>query len=593
MAADQQPDDTGSTDLIGRWLAHHEQRSTESQAPTEATSGTDDIAPAPRTPRRLPTAAVASAAVASDPMIGSRLAPPSHFGARRRPAGDGSLTAEPARQSLTDWEPIVMRSARKKTEQAEAKKPSGPRGGRSRLQRIMDRLVEPADPAASLADVDPVSDPLSDPDSGPVSDPDSGPDASAAPSGTTESGEPTQSADPTGAAPKADLKTDPSGLPPLPVRSPAPRDADTRSIEETIRASLARAGERLPQHLPQHVPEPEAEPATPAAEAPQVVPESAPARAVTPRPVRAFVDTARPAEPEPVADPDPVPASVVSQSEPELADRPDPVATILPKVEPEPTFETFETFDPDPDPEPDPEPPTEPGAAPALKRSEKPGARRARTQRARRSDGAGEPAAPTEPATVKARREPPRRRKARPGDAARDLVAAKARDRASQSAASGRYSGPVEVAAEMPGVYAFKPKRTSRRVLTLAFLAGLAASAYFVRVALQVRDTPAVGLAGIVVLGTAMVWAIRAGASVTRLTVRMGQLEVVWQGARFVFDMASEYTLVEVYGEPGRRGWKVLFPRRGMEPFAVDATMVDPHEFMRVLRYFRPRLVQR
>ena len=143
----------------------------------------------------------------------------------------------------------------------------------------------------------------------------------------------------------------------------------------------------------------------------------------------------------------------------------------------------------------------------------------------------------------------------------------------------------------MPGVYRFAPKRSVRRVLTLCLLGGLAASAYFVRAAVEVKETQPIGLATIVVLATGVVWAIRAGASVTTLTVRQGQLEVVQQGGKYVFDMASEYTMVEVHGEPGKRGWKVLFPRREMAPFAIDATMVDPDDFMRVLRFFRPSLV--
>jgi hypothetical protein len=129
-------------------------------------------------------------------------------------------------------------------------------------------------------------------------------------------------------------------------------------------------------------------------------------------------------------------------------------------------------------------------------------------------------------------------------------------------------------------------------VLSLAMLIGLAASAFFVHAAVQTKDTPSIGLATIVVLATGMVWAIRAGASVTTLTVRQGQLEVLQQGSKFNFDMASEYTRVEVHGEPGNRGWKVLFPRRGMPPFAIDATMVDADDFMRVLRFFRPSLVR-
>ena len=143
----------------------------------------------------------------------------------------------------------------------------------------------------------------------------------------------------------------------------------------------------------------------------------------------------------------------------------------------------------------------------------------------------------------------------------------------------------------MPGVYKFAPKRTLRRLLTISMLIGLVSTAYFVRAATQIKDTQSIGLAAIAVLATAMVWAIRAGASVTTLEVHQGQLQVVQQGGRLIFDLSSKYTRFEVHGEPGHRGWNVLFPRRGMPPFKVDKSMVDPDDFMRVLRFFRPQLV--
>jgi hypothetical protein len=173
-----------------------------------------------------------------------------------------------------------------------------------------------------------------------------------------------------------------------------------------------------------------------------------------------------------------------------------------------------------------------------------------------------------------------------PADVAPEPVAA-----APVEAKPAKVSKHDEVAAQMASEYRFKPKRTSRRLLTIAMLIGLVASAYFIRIAVELRDSASIGLAAIVLLATAMVWAIRAGASVTTLTVHHGQLEVVQQGGRYIFDMASEYTQVEVHGRPGKHGWKVIFPRRGMPPFQVDATMVDPDDFMRVLRFFRPQLV--
>jgi hypothetical protein len=70
--------------------------------------------------------------------------------------------------------------------------------------------------------------------------------------------------------------------------------------------------------------------------------------------------------------------------------------------------------------------------------------------------------------------------------------------------------------------------------------------------------------------------------------VHAGQLEVVQGGGRFVFELASGYTPIEVVGAPGDRNWKVLFVRRNMDPFVIDSSMVDPQEFMEVLRRYRP-----
>ena len=70
--------------------------------------------------------------------------------------------------------------------------------------------------------------------------------------------------------------------------------------------------------------------------------------------------------------------------------------------------------------------------------------------------------------------------------------------------------------------------------------------------------------------------------------MRQGQLEIVRQGGRMVFDLASTYTPIEVIGKPGSKKWKVFFLRRGMAPVIVDSTMVDGRDFMRILSFYRP-----
>ncbi|WP_205473353.1 hypothetical protein [Nocardioides sp. SYSU D00038] len=142
--------------------------------------------------------------------------------------------------------------------------------------------------------------------------------------------------------------------------------------------------------------------------------------------------------------------------------------------------------------------------------------------------------------------------------------------------------------AAMPAVYDFRPLTVARTATTLLLLAGLVLTGVLGWQAWQERTAVSTGLAAIAAVATLAVWAVRTSSPVTRLQVRTGQLEVRRQGDRFVFDLAGHYTPVEVIGQPGERRWKVLFLRRGMPPFVVDRTMVDPHDFMRVLRFFRP-----
>lgn len=147
----------------------------------------------------------------------------------------------------------------------------------------------------------------------------------------------------------------------------------------------------------------------------------------------------------------------------------------------------------------------------------------------------------------------------------------------------------AEIAAEgSNGSVTFKPKRGARRVVGVLLLASLAATALAGHAANEARTTNTIAVA--VTLGalTLVLWALRAGSSAPRLSVSNGQLEVLGSSGRFVFDLTSAYTQIEVIGTPGRRGWKVLFLRRGMSPYVVDSSMVDAARFMSVLRHHRP-----
>jgi hypothetical protein len=156
-------------------------------------------------------------------------------------------------------------------------------------------------------------------------------------------------------------------------------------------------------------------------------------------------------------------------------------------------------------------------------------------------------------------------------------------------------SEPGEPAPEVPpqpaGVSTdveFTPRTRARRVVGLVLLAavcGLAVAAY---IAYRDSNTLAIGIAAVLLVLVLALWAIRASSPVAHLAVRSGQLEVTQGGGRFVFDLSGGYTPIEVVGSPGDRDWRVLFLRRNMEPFEIDSSMVDPQEFMDVLRRYLP-----
>jgi hypothetical protein len=140
----------------------------------------------------------------------------------------------------------------------------------------------------------------------------------------------------------------------------------------------------------------------------------------------------------------------------------------------------------------------------------------------------------------------------------------------------------------VPMIVEFAPRTRVRRLVGLLLLAALAATALAAYDAWQGRTSTSIGVAATLGVLTAIIWAARAGSAVARLTVSGGQLEIMRGGSRHRFDLASSYAPIEVVGEPGSRGWKVLIARRGMAPYVIDSSMVDPTEFMRVLRHYRP-----
>ena len=144
--------------------------------------------------------------------------------------------------------------------------------------------------------------------------------------------------------------------------------------------------------------------------------------------------------------------------------------------------------------------------------------------------------------------------------------------------------------AVLPPDIDFRPRTLARRITSAFLLVGIALTLLAAWRAYDSRVQTDIGFAAILALFTGIVWAVRAGSVPTRMRLHGGLLEVRAQAGRFLFELASAHTHLEQVGTPGRPGWKVLIHRRGMHPFEITRGMVDPHEFLDAVRYYRPDL---
>ena len=159
-----------------------------------------------------------------------------------------------------------------------------------------------------------------------------------------------------------------------------------------------------------------------------------------------------------------------------------------------------------------------------------------------------------------------------------------AREERERAAAEARPDGPP------PPSIAFRPRTGARRLATVLLLLGLAATALAGWQAYETRMDTDYGLTAILALFTGIVWAVRTGSRPTRLTLHGGRLTVDTPGERQVFDLHDHAVHVEMVGEPGRRGWKVLLRRGSRAPYVLTSALVDPWDLTEALRYHRPDL---
>lgn len=136
----------------------------------------------------------------------------------------------------------------------------------------------------------------------------------------------------------------------------------------------------------------------------------------------------------------------------------------------------------------------------------------------------------------------------------------------------------------------FTPVNTARTALSVALLLTLAFAVLTAVVASREQNPTTIGVAAVAAVLTLVVWAARAGAAPTLLSIEKGQLVVSRNGHTEVIDIASPYTPVAVVSEPGLRGWAVLVERADRPLLEITAAMVDPYWFTTALYRLRPDL---
>lgn len=95
----------------------------------------------------------------------------------------------------------------------------------------------------------------------------------------------------------------------------------------------------------------------------------------------------------------------------------------------------------------------------------------------------------------------------------------------------------------------------------------------------------------IVLLTLGLAWgAIRTRVVPIEISVTRGIVYIDQGDTSHRFDIRKSPSSVEMVGRPGDAGWQLRFIRRGLDPYVVDATMVDPFTFVEQLREWRPEL---
>ncbi len=142
----------------------------------------------------------------------------------------------------------------------------------------------------------------------------------------------------------------------------------------------------------------------------------------------------------------------------------------------------------------------------------------------------------------------------------------------------------------MPELVEFRSPSSSAVITVLLGLGALVAAGIAVYEAYldQLTTTPGILASAVTLLLVIVVG--RSNGSAGRVWLEQGVLHVDEGDSHRRFDLSTPHTKVEMVGQPGDRRWKVLFLRKGMAAYEIDARLVDPAPFVDAIRPWRPRL---
>jgi hypothetical protein len=146
-----------------------------------------------------------------------------------------------------------------------------------------------------------------------------------------------------------------------------------------------------------------------------------------------------------------------------------------------------------------------------------------------------------------------------------------------------------EAPSQMPVLIEFSPRTGLRPLLTAGLTLSATLTGLWVLVAVLLPTSTTLGAAAVLAVVTGLLWMARSRSAATVVTIEDGVLKIVRGESRHEFPLEGVHPPIDILGSPGDRAWKVLIQRRGMRPYIVDSSMVEPYEFTDAIRRFRPR----